>query len=149
LLVTNIGPGDDPGPVRVIDTLPAGLSYVSSTGDGWSCAASGSIVTCLQVGPLTAGATSPTLNIVTKVDTSVAGAITNDASVASTVAESQTVNNPSRFSVTVAAASTGSPLAFTGSSTWTLLLVAAGSIAGGLTLFFAAGRRTHRRKAEA
>jgi uncharacterized repeat protein (TIGR01451 family) len=39
LTVTNAGPTADPGEVTVTDTLPAGLRFVSATGDGWSCQA--------------------------------------------------------------------------------------------------------------
>ena len=35
LKVVNHGPTADPGPVRVTDPLPDGLTFVSATGDGW------------------------------------------------------------------------------------------------------------------
>ena len=42
LSVTNHGPTEAPGPITVTDPLPAGLSFVSATGPGWTCAAHGS-----------------------------------------------------------------------------------------------------------
>ncbi len=44
--VTNNGPSDNPGPIRVTDTLPRGNEFVSATGDRWTCTASGRTVTC-------------------------------------------------------------------------------------------------------
>ena len=46
LEVTNTGPTPDPGPVTVTDTLPPGVTYVSATGDGVACDATGQTVTC-------------------------------------------------------------------------------------------------------
>ncbi|GKS75041.1 IPTL-CTERM sorting domain-containing protein [Acidovorax sp. SUPP950] len=33
-------------PVQVVDTLGAGLSFVSATGTGWTCSAAGQVITC-------------------------------------------------------------------------------------------------------
>ena len=51
LEVRNAGPTEDPGPVTMVDQLPAGLTYVSAVGVGWTCAAQSQTVTCtLPVG---------------------------------------------------------------------------------------------------
>ena len=34
--VTNNGPSDNPGPIKVVDSLPVGTAFVSATGDGWT-----------------------------------------------------------------------------------------------------------------
>ncbi|MEO6501206.1 MAG: hypothetical protein ABIQ09_04765 [Jatrophihabitantaceae bacterium] len=52
ITVTDSGPTASPGPIQVTDTLPAGLSYRSATGAGWSCAVSGQQLTCDHDGPL-------------------------------------------------------------------------------------------------
>ncbi|WP_169237160.1 choice-of-anchor Q domain-containing protein [Candidatus Roseilinea sp. NK_OTU-006] len=52
LLVTNAGPSSATS-VTVTDNLPAGLTYVSASGSGWSCSFSAPTVTC----------TMPTLNV--------------------------------------------------------------------------------------
>jgi len=54
LRVGNTGPQDEPGPVQVVDTLPAGLTLSDSTGAGWSCSDSGQTVSCTHAGPLPA-----------------------------------------------------------------------------------------------
>ena len=50
IVVNNVGNLPTTGPVTVTDTLPAGLTFVSGTGTGWSCAAVGQVVTCNQLG---------------------------------------------------------------------------------------------------
>jgi uncharacterized repeat protein (TIGR01451 family) len=55
ITVTNTGPTASPGPIRVTDTLPAGLSYRAATGAGWSCAVSGQQLVCDHDGPLAVG----------------------------------------------------------------------------------------------
>ncbi len=48
LVATNAGPTPDPGPLTVVDDLPAGTTYVSATGTGWTCSAVGQQVTCVS-----------------------------------------------------------------------------------------------------
>lgn len=50
MIVRNMGTGSratTSGPVTLTSTLPAGLSFVSGSGTGWACSASGQAVTCL------------------------------------------------------------------------------------------------------
>ena len=58
LLVGNKGPTVDPGPVVVTDTLPVGLTYAAASGPGWTCTASGQVVTCTDPDGLAAGEAS-------------------------------------------------------------------------------------------
>jgi len=58
ITVTNVGTANDPGPENVTDVLPAGFTFLGSTGGGWVCAASGQTVTCLRDGPLAVGESS-------------------------------------------------------------------------------------------
>jgi large repetitive protein len=58
LTVANPGPTATPGPVTITDPLPAGLTYVSASGPGWNCSASGQMVTCVRPGAFAVGATS-------------------------------------------------------------------------------------------
>jgi uncharacterized repeat protein (TIGR01451 family) len=44
--VANVSTERADGPTTVTDTLPAGMTYVSGGGNGWSCAPSGQIVSC-------------------------------------------------------------------------------------------------------
>lgn len=94
LVVTNHGPSNDPGPITVTDTLPAGMSFASSVGSAWGCSATGQNVTCTYVGPLPAGATAPTLSLVVNVDPAVpAGTLTNQAVVGGGATDPNPGNN--------------------------------------------------------
>ncbi len=55
LSLTNIGTGPTEGAIAVVDTLPAGLSYVSGSGPGWSVSESGGVVTATNPGPIALG----------------------------------------------------------------------------------------------
>jgi len=54
---SSLGVTADPGGFTIVDTLPNGLSYVSSTGEDVTCAASGATVTCTFDGPIAIGDT--------------------------------------------------------------------------------------------
>ncbi len=58
LTVRNAGTLATSGPIVVTDTLPAGLTFVSAAGAGWSCNASGQTVTCSYSASLPVGATA-------------------------------------------------------------------------------------------
>ena len=45
LVAANAGPSDAVGPITVVDTLPAGMTYLSSQGP-WDCVPAGQLVTC-------------------------------------------------------------------------------------------------------
>ncbi|MDB4886698.1 MAG: hypothetical protein JWN79_2136 [Gemmatimonadetes bacterium] len=74
ITVSNAGPQYANGPITVLDTLPAGLTYLRMTGSGWTCSAAGQVVTCVTPGPLAASAAS-TLVIYTTVATLRAGRV--------------------------------------------------------------------------
>ncbi|SIR77417.1 DUF11 domain-containing protein [Natronorubrum thiooxidans] len=86
LTVCNDGDGTcRPGPVTVVDDLPAGMTYVSSSGTDWTCTESGGVVTCEHphsngLGP---GDCLPTLTLEVEVDEgdAVGDAIVNCATV--------------------------------------------------------------------
>jgi uncharacterized repeat protein (TIGR01451 family) len=64
MTVSNNGTIASSGTLTVVDTLPAGVSYASGTGSGWSFSANGQVVTATFAGALAAGATSViTLNV--------------------------------------------------------------------------------------
>jgi uncharacterized repeat protein (TIGR01451 family) len=46
LIVGNIGAQASSGTITLVDTLPAGLTLVSATGSGWTCAGAAQTVTC-------------------------------------------------------------------------------------------------------
>ncbi len=51
------------GPVNVTSTLPAGLTYSSVTGSGWSCSASGQDLTCSRPTSVGIGQSTPELGV--------------------------------------------------------------------------------------
>ena len=68
------------------DTLPPGVSLVSATGTGWSCAASGADLVCTRLTPtetLAVGASLPVITVVIAIpdDTAPGTTLTNSASV--------------------------------------------------------------------
>ena len=107
LNVTNNGPGNLAGSLQVIDTLPAGLSYVTFAGSGWSCSPSGGqqIICGYTPGTLANGATAPTLTITAAVSLTATGTITNTATVSGAVIDSPLTNNTATATGTITNAS--------------------------------------------
>ncbi|MGC4048911.1 MAG: hypothetical protein QM757_05235 [Paludibaculum sp.] len=58
ITVTNAGGSATSGTTTVTDVLPAGLTYGSSSGTGWACAAASQTVTCTNPTAIAPGATS-------------------------------------------------------------------------------------------
>lgn len=89
LIVNNAGPNDAED-IKVINTLPSGVSYVSYSGSGWSCGSSGQLVICTR-DSLINGTNAPAIIINTKVEGAITGTITNSATVST---ESLTTKDP-------------------------------------------------------
>lgn len=80
--VHNHGPEIATGTTTVTDTLPAGLTYVSGTGTGWSCAAAGQVVTCNHSSASIPNAGDlPTLTLTVAVGANAAASVDNVAEV--------------------------------------------------------------------
>ena len=93
LSVSNVGTGillDEPGPITVVDTLPAGLNYVSASGTGWACVFAGTL-SCSHPGPLIKGASLPPITLT--VTAPAVGTVTNTATVSGSVIDNLTLNN--------------------------------------------------------
>ncbi|CAM3545434.1 hypothetical protein [Nocardioides zeicaulis] len=91
LRVTNAGPTADPGPLTVTDVLPTGLSFVSGSGEGWTCVG-GAAVVCTREGALAAGA-SVDLVVEAAVGPDAYPSVRNVASVDSPAEETDLTNN--------------------------------------------------------
>lgn len=86
LTVSNTaGPGleREINPVSVVDTLPAGLTYVSAAGSGWSCGAAAQVVTCSRSTTLDPGQSYPPITLTVAVGAAAAPAVVNAARVSS------------------------------------------------------------------
>jgi len=105
LTVTNVGNTPTTGAVTVTDTLPAGLSFVSGSGTGWTCSAAAQVVTCTNPGPI-AATTGSNMSVIT-LTVSVAAAarpnVTNSATVAAS-GDNNAANNTASDPTTVNAA---------------------------------------------
>lgn len=103
LKVTNLGPDDQLGAVTVTDTLPTGLTYVSSTfGAAWSTTASpgDNPVTWTRTGTLFAG-DSEDIILTVAVDSSAVPSVENVATVSLGDGENHPSNNTARDTVYV------------------------------------------------
>jgi uncharacterized repeat protein (TIGR01451 family) len=84
--------------VTITDMLPAGFTFVSGVGTGWTCSAAGQVVTCDHAPPLAPGASLPDLTLTVAVGPSAPPVATNTATVSSASydlnAANNTVNDP-------------------------------------------------------
>jgi uncharacterized repeat protein (TIGR01451 family) len=99
LIVSNVGSGSTSGTIVLTDHLPPGLSYVSGSGTGWSCSASGLAVTCTSSTPLAAGASS-VLTLTVSVGAASVPSVINTATV-STAGDTNPANDTSSDTTTV------------------------------------------------
>ncbi len=102
--VKNNGPNIEPGPITVSDTLPAGLSYVSASGSGWSCSATGQNVSCNRSGSLGVGASTSNITLTVSVGAAAAPSVINSASVTGFNFDNITGNNSMSDTATVTSA---------------------------------------------
>ena len=82
ITVTNNGPTTTSGTTTVTDTLPAGETFVSGTGTGWSCSAVGQAVTCTSTAAVANGASFNPITLTVAVATSAGTSLANTATVA-------------------------------------------------------------------
>jgi uncharacterized repeat protein (TIGR01451 family) len=101
ITATNQGNAATSGTVTVTDTLPAGLTYASFSGTGWSCSANLQVVTCTRTTAIAASGGSSQVTISVNVASSTSSPLTNNVSVGCTCTESDTTNNTNTDSVTV------------------------------------------------
>ena len=120
LAVSNDGPSDAAN-LLVADTLPAGVTFVSATGTGWTCTNVGNTSVSCTAAALAAGATAPTITVVVDAPGQ-AATLTNTASVSSTTGDPDLTNNTDTATTTVsgvadlAIAKTGPATAVAGSA---------------------------------
>jgi len=101
IAINNNGPIAETGPIVVTDTLPAGLSYISATGTGWACNASGQNITCTRNGSLANGASAAPITLRVAVTSPAFPSVTNSASVSGKNFDNISSNNSNSDTVTV------------------------------------------------
>lgn len=106
IVVSNNGPIIEAGPIVVIDTLPAGLTFVSATGTDWSCSASGQVVTCTRVNNLAVSNSTPTITLTVLVSATASPSVTNTATVSGNNFDNIASNNSSSDTVAVTVSTT-------------------------------------------
>lgn len=79
--------------VTVTDTLPAGLTFVSAVGTGWTCGASGQLVTCTHPPFLDPGQSLPDITLTVAVGAAAIPAVANSAQVSSASVDLAPGNN--------------------------------------------------------
>ena len=81
LTVLNNGPFPASPPLIVTDSLPAGLTFASSAGAGWTCTAAAQIVTCINPTALDGGGATSNLTLNVTVGAGFVAGSTNSAAV--------------------------------------------------------------------
>jgi conserved repeat domain len=118
LAVSNLGPSQA-STVSVVDTLPAGSTFVSASGTGWTCNNVAGVVTC-TVATLPVGA-APVINLTFNAPpVASAGTLSNTATVSSATTDTNPANNSSTKSVPIQPQANIPAL-----STWMLMMLAA------------------------
>lgn len=105
LAVSNTGPATSAGTTTVSDVLPAGVSYVSATGSGWTCGAVGQTVTCTSSSAVASGASFPNITLTALIGASAASPLANTATVSNSGGnfDNNSANNSSTDSAAVVA----------------------------------------------
>jgi uncharacterized repeat protein (TIGR01451 family)/LPXTG-motif cell wall-anchored protein len=79
VVVTNLGPNATTTPLVVTDALPAGLTYVSASGAGWTCNVLAGTVTCTYPAALAVGQATPPIRVATTMSIAPGTSVTNVA----------------------------------------------------------------------
>jgi uncharacterized repeat protein (TIGR01451 family) len=102
LTVRNVGNLATSGEIVVTDSLPAGMTFSSGGGTGWSCAGGGQTVTCTRAASLAPNA-SATISLIVNVSAQASSQLTNTASVATpgdVVSGNNTASDPTNIVTT-------------------------------------------------
>ncbi|WP_222565179.1 CshA/CshB family fibrillar adhesin-related protein [Novilysobacter antarcticus] len=95
IVVRNNGTNATTGITKVVDTLPAGLTYVSASGAGWTCSAVGQVVTCTNPMSLANGGSLPAITLNVSVAFNAPASVENSVSVSNPMFDYNPANNDS------------------------------------------------------
>ena len=101
LTVNNAGPDTNVGAITLVDTLPAGVTYVSGVGTGWTFSVNGQTVTMTYTANVTSGAATPVATLNVAIGSAAANTVTNSVTVTSSVFETITANDASSLNTAV------------------------------------------------
>ena len=105
IVASNSGTASSSGVVTVSDTVPSGLTLVSMTGTGWSCA---TLPVCTRTDSLAAGSSYPPITVTVNVASNAPASVTDEATVSGggetntandTALDVTTVNGPPDLTV--------------------------------------------------
>ena len=91
--VVNNGPSVSRGPITVTDALPPGTTFVSASGAGWACSASGATVTCVRAADLAPGQAAGQITLVVAIPSSQTAEVVNTATVTGTTPDPVPAND--------------------------------------------------------
>jgi hypothetical protein len=98
--VTNTGTTTANG-IKVVDTLPGGITYSNASGSGWKCTAVGQVVTCTYSGSVAAAKVSNQLTINVRVRAKANTVVSNTATVSFTGIDPTPADNTATVTQTV------------------------------------------------
>ncbi len=99
--VVNNGPDSTVGPTTVVDVLPAGVSPLSISNNGWTASLSGQTLTLTYVPNLPAGTAAPAITLKVGIGTSASNSVSNTVTASTTEFETSLTNNVSTISTAV------------------------------------------------
>jgi uncharacterized repeat protein (TIGR01451 family) len=95
MTVANAGPDGTIKPITLTDTLPAGVTFVSGSGNGWTFYVNGQTVQAVYAANASASSTLPAITLLVAVDPSVTSSVTNSVTVSTTIFDQNLSNNTS------------------------------------------------------
>lgn len=99
--VANSGPNATNRPITITNALPAGLSFVSGAGLGWTFNVQGQTVTLIYAGNVASGTTLPTVTLTVAVSNSAPASVTNTAIVSTAIFDPDIANDTSMLTTDV------------------------------------------------
>ncbi len=105
------------GVITVVDTLPAGLGYVTATGTGWGCGAVGQTVTCTTSSAIAAGTSAPPITLTVTVASTAVPSVLNTVTVSGGGEPAAAANNNTASDNTIVVAAAANTFAPDGAQT--------------------------------